>query len=200
MSSYNVAPLANLVDKFESLPSIGKKTAQRLALHIINSSKREVEDFSRAMLEAQEKIKYCNICCNLTDQPICSICQDKDRDKSTICVVEDVKDIFAFENTKEYLGTYHVLHGLISPLNAIGPDDIKIAELIKRIKSGTIKEVIMATNPTVEGEATAMYIAKLIKPFNVVVSRLAYGIPIGGDIEYADEVTLGRALEGRMVV
>lgn len=200
MSSYNVAPLANLVDKFESLPSIGKKTAQRLALHIINSSKQEVEDFSRAMLEAQEKIKYCSICCNLTDQPICSICQDKDRDKSTICVVEDVKDIFAFENTKEYLGTYHVLHGLISPLNAIGPDDIKIAELIKRIKSGTIKEVIMATNPTVEGEATAMYIAKLIKPFNVVVSRLAYGIPIGGDIEYADEVTLGRALEGRMVV
>lgn len=200
MSAYNIAPLSKLIDKFESLPGIGSKTAQRLAFHVLNLSKEDAEDFADSISRAHEKIHYCEVCCNLTDKRLCPICDNANRDKSSICVVEDPRDVLALEKTHEYMGTYHVLHGVISPLNAIGPDQIKIRELLARIKDGDVKEVIMATNPTVEGEATAMYISKLLKPLGVTVTRLAYGIPVGGDLEYADEVTLSRAFEGRLEI
>lgn len=200
MSAYNVVSLSKLIDKFESLPGIGSKTAQRLAFYILNLSKEDAKDFANAIIEAHDKIHYCKICCNLTDTDVCPICTSNTRDKSIICVVEDPRDVIALEKTHEYNGTYHVLHGVISPLNGIGPDQIKIKELLKRINDTEIKEVIMATNPTVEGEATAMYISKLLKPLGVKVTRLAYGIPVGGDLEYADEVTLSRALEGRLQI
>ncbi len=197
MSEYNVAPFANLVDQFESFPGIGRKTAQRLAYFILNLPKNKAQDFSDAIMEAHKKIKYCKICKNLTDEEICSICRNKSRDMSTICVVEEPKDVMAFERIGNIDATYHVLHGAISPMNGIGPDQIYIKELLDRIKNGKVKEVIMATNPTVEGEATAMYISKLLKPLGVKVTRLAYGIPVGGDLEYADEITLQRSIEGR---
>ncbi len=196
MSSYNVAPLDKLVEQFERMPGIGYKTAQRLAYYVLNMSKTDAEDFSDAIREAHEKIHYCKICCNLTDQEICPVCRNERRDKSVICVVETPRDAMAMESTNEYKGTYHILHGAISPLNDIGPDDLKIKELISRLNSG-VQEVIMATNPTVEGDATAMYISRLLKPMGIRVTRLAYGIPVGGDLEYADQVTLARALEGR---
>lgn len=196
MSSYNVAPLDKLVEQFERMPGIGYKTAQRLAYYVLNMSKTDAEDFSDAIREAHEKIHYCKICCNLTDQELCPVCRNERRDKSVICVVETPRDAMAMESTNEYKGTYHILHGAISPLNDIGPDDLKIKELISRLNSG-VQEVIMATNPTVEGDATAMYISKLLKPMGIRVTRLAYGIPVGGDLEYADQVTLARALEGR---
>jgi len=189
--------LSRLIECFERLPGIGKKTAQRLAFYVLNLPKEEAKGFADTILEAHEKIKYCSICQNLTDVEVCSICNSSSRDRSVICVVEDSQDVIALERTHEFDATYHVLHGLISPLNDIGPEQLKIRELMERIHKGGITEVIMATNPTLEGDATAMYLSKLIKPFDVKVTRLAYGIPVGGNLEYADEITLLRALEGR---
>ena len=196
MASYNVAPLENLVEQFEKMPGIGYKTAQRLAYYVLNMSKTEAEAFSSAIVEAHEKIHYCKVCCNLTDDELCPVCKSEKRDKGIICVVETPRDAMAMEATGEYKGVYHVLHGAISPLNDIGPDDLSIKELLARL-NGDVAEVIMATNPTVEGDATAMYLSRLLKPMGVKVTRLAYGIPVGGDLEYADQVTLARALEGR---
>ncbi|WOC32990.1 MULTISPECIES: recombination mediator RecR [Caproicibacterium] len=194
---YQVAPLARLVEQFERLPGIGHKSAQRLAYHVLGMTKEQAQAFADAVLEAHDKIHYCKVCCNLTDQPLCPICRDERRDTSVICVVEDPRDVIAMERTNEYKGSYHVLHGAISPLSDVGPEQLCIKELLARVQGGKVKEVIMATNPTVEGEATAMYISRLLKPLGVKVTRLAYGIPVGGDLEYADEVTLLRALEGR---
>ncbi len=194
---YTVPPLENLIDKFESLPSIGRKSAQRIAFYILNMDIEQVRDFTKTMLDAKEQIHYCSVCQTLTDSERCSICANPNRDPKVICVVESAQDVMAFERTKEYNGTYHVLHGLISPIDGITPDQLKIKELLFRITNEDVQEVIMATNPTVEGEATAMYISKLLKPFEIKVTRLAYGIPVGGSLEYADEVTLMRALEGR---
>ena len=196
MGNYYVPPLDRLVEKFESLPGIGHKSAQRLAYTVLDMSREEAQDFAAAIVEAHEKIHTCKVCCNLTDGDLCPVCRSATRDKSTICVVEEPKDVFALERAGEYNGLYHVLHGAISPLSGVGPDQLKIKELLARM-DGTVGEVIMATNPTVEGEATAMYVSRLLKPLGVKVTRLAYGIPVGGDLEYADEVTLQRALEGR---
>ena len=195
--AYHVAPLEKLGEQFERLPGIGKKTAGRLAYHILSRSDAEAKTFADAILEAKEKIHYCKCCQNLTDLELCPVCTDPDRDKSFICVVEDPRDVMAFERTREYNGLYHVLHGVISPMDGVGPDDIKIAELLKRVNAGGIDEIIMATSSTVEGEATAMYISRLLKPFGIKVTRIAHGLPVGGDIEYADEITLAKALEGR---
>ena len=196
MGNYYVPPLDRLVEKFESLPGIGHKSAQRLAYTVLDMSREEAQDFAAAIVEAHEKIHTCKVCCNLTDGDLCPVCRSATRDKSTICVVEEPKDVFALERAGDYNGQYHVLHGAISPLSGVGPDQLKIKELLVRM-DGTVGEVIMATNPTVEGEATAMYVSRLLKPLGVKVTRLAYGIPVGGDLEYADEVTLQRALEGR---
>ncbi len=196
MGNYYVPPLDRLVEKFESLPGIGHKSAQRLAYTVLDMSREEARDFAAAIVEAHEKIHTCKVCCNLTDGDLCPVCRSATRDKSTICVVEEPKDVFALERAGDYNGQYHVLHGAISPLSGVGPDQLKIKELLARM-DGTVGEVIMATNPTVEGEATAMYVSRLLKPLGVKVTRLAYGIPVGGDLEYADEVTLQRALEGR---
>ena len=200
MGRYSVATLSKLVEQFERMPGIGHKSAQRLAFYVLNMTKQEAEDFSKIILEAHEKIKRCSVCCNLAEDEKCPICKSDSRDKSVICVVEDPRDVIAFERTHEYNGTYHVLHGVISPMNGIGPEDITIKELLSRIGDGEVKEVIMATNPTVEGEATAMYISRLLKPMGITVSRLAYGIPVGAELEYADEVTLTKALEGRRMI
>ena len=197
MAGYNIPPLARLSEQFERLPGIGAKTAQRLAYFVLKMPQQQAQEFADAILEAQKNVHYCKCCYNLSDEEICSICKSDRRDKSRICVVEDPKDVIAFEKTQEYKANYHVLHGVISPLNGIGPDQIYIKELIKRLQDDNVKEVIMATNPTVEGEATAIYISKLLKPLGVKVTRIAYGIPVGGDLEYTDEVTLARALEGR---
>lgn len=197
MSSYNVAPLARLSEQFERLPGIGTKTAQRLAYYVLKMPKERAVEFSNAILAAHENIHYCSECCNLTDKEKCSICESNKRDHSTICVVEDPRDVVAMERTQEYNGVYHVLHGAMSPLNGIGPEQLTIKQLLANIQSRSVSEVIMATNPTVEGETTSMYISKLLKPLGIKVTRLAYGIPVGGDLEYADEVTLLRALEGR---
>ena len=197
MAGYNVATLAKLIEQFERMPGIGHKTAQRLAFYVLNLSKQQAEEFSATILSAHEKIKQCTCCCNLAEDELCPICKNESRDKSVICVVEDPRDVFAFERTHEFEGTYHVLHGVISPMNGVGPEDITIKELLARMADGTVQEVIMATNPTVEGEATAMYISRLLKPMGITVSRLAYGVPVGADLEYADEVTLTKALEGR---
>ena len=198
--AYNLAPLQNLIDQFERMQGIGHKTAQRMAFYVLGLSDSQAQEFAKAITDAHTKIKQCKICCDLADDDLCPICKDKTRDKSVICVVEDPRDVVAIERTHEYKGTYHVLHGAISPMDNIGPDQIRIKELIARLGSGEVEEVIMATNPTVEGETTAMFISKLLKPLGVRVSRLAYGIPVGGDIEYADEVTLSRAIEGRSVI
>lgn len=192
-----VTPLSRLVEQFEKLPGVGRKSAQRLAFHILSLPKNEAEEFAEAIIDAKNKIKHCSVCLNLTDMDVCDICDNDRRDKSVICVVEDPRDVAALEKTREYKGLYHVLHGVISPMDNIGPETLKIKELISRLKDDSIKEVIMATNPTIEGEATSMYISRLIKPLGVKVTRLAYGIPVGADLEYADEVTLLRAIEGR---
>lgn len=197
MASYKVAPLMKLIEQFERLPQIGHKTAQRLAFHVLGMPEGQAEALAEAITDARKKIHTCACCQNLTDAEICNICSDQNRDRSIVCVVEDAQDVMAFERTREYGGLYHVLHGVISPLDGIGPEQIRIKELMSRLSSDEIKEVIMATNPTVEGEATASYISRLLKPMGVKVTRLAYGIPVGGDLEYADEVTLSRALEGR---
>ena len=195
--AYRVAPLTKLIEQFERLPGIGKKSAQRLALYVLDLPKPEAEAFANAIIEAKEKISKCRVCCNLTDEELCPICSNAARDKSTICVVAEPKDVIALERTHEFNAVYHVLHGCISPMDGIGPEQLCVKELLARIHAGGVNEVIMATNPTVEGEATAMYLSRLIKPLGVKVTRLAYGIPVGGDLEYADEVTLKRALDGR---
>lgn len=189
--------LDRLIEQFAKLPSVGKKSAQRLAFHVLSMTDAEASAFTQTIEKARSSIKRCEICCNLTDSDICSVCSSQSRDKSVICVVEDARDVIAIERTHEYNGLYHVLHGVISPMNDVNPEDICIKELIMRLGDDTVKEVIMATNPTVEGEATSMYISKLIKPLGVSVSRLAYGVPVGADLEYADEFTLIRAMEGR---
>ncbi|MBP0979169.1 MAG: recombination protein RecR [Oscillospiraceae bacterium] len=195
--SYNILSLDNLIDQFAMIPGVGRKSAQRMAFYIINLSFEDAKIFSDAIIDAKKRIKKCKICQNISDTDECSICLSKTRDKSIICVVQDPKDLLAFERTGEYNGLYHVLHGLISPLDGVAPEDLSIKELLLRLSDETVKEVIMATNPTIEGEATAMYISKLIKPLNIKVTRLAYGIPVGGNLEYADDLTLNRALEGR---
>lgn len=198
MEFYPVA-IEKLIEEFAKLPSIGKKSAQRLTLHILNLPKDEVEEFADALVKARGTIKYCSVCGNFTDTDPCAICSNPNREKDIICVVEQPKDIMTMEKVKEFNGLYHVLHGTISPMQGRGPQDIRIRELVARM-SGDVKEVIVATNPTIEGEATAMYISKILKPLDVKVTRIAAGIPVGGDLEYADEVTLSKALEGRTVI
>ena len=181
-------PISRLIEEFSKLPGVGRKTAQRLAFHVINMNNNDVEGLAKAIIDAKREIKYCSVCCNITDTDPCSMCSNKNRDSSVICVVED---------PREFKGKYHVLNGVISPMDGIGPDMIKIKELIIRLGSEDVKELIMATNPTIEGEATAMYIARLVKPMGIKVTRIAHGLPVGGDLEYADEVTITKALEGR---
>ena len=194
------AALQNLSDQFARLPGIGGKTAQRLAFHVLELPMEEAEEFAAAILEAKKNVHTCPCCQNLTDQELCPICDDDTRDRGIICVVADPKDVIAMERSREYRGVYHVLHGVISPLNHVTQDDIKIRELLLRVGSGNVREVIMATNPDTEGEATAMYISRLLRPMEVKVTRLAYGVPVGSQLEYADEVTLSRALEGRQEI
>ncbi|HEY5583425.1 MAG TPA: recombination mediator RecR [Ruminiclostridium sp.] len=194
---YYAVPIAKLVEEFQRLPGIGHKSAQRLAFHVINMPIEKVQRLSNSILEAKQKTKYCSICSNLTDVDPCQLCSGTSRGRDAICVVQDARDVVAIERTREFKGLYHVLHGAISPMQGIGPDDIRIKELLRRLGDGEVKEVILATNPNVEGEATAMYISKLIKPLGIKTTRIAHGIPIGGDLEYADEVTLAKAFEGR---
>ena len=194
---YFPAALERLTEQFAKLPGIGGKTAQRLAFHLLSLPQEGAQEFAETILEAKRTVHLCPMCQNLTDQDICPICDDETRDHGLICVVADPKDVLAFEKTREYQGLYHVLHGTISPLNHVGPDDLSIRELLHRVAEEDIEEVILATNPDTEGEATAMYLARLLKPFHIRVSRLAYGIPVGGQLEYIDEVTLMRALDGR---
>lgn len=194
---YFPAPLQDLADQFARLPGIGGKTAQRLAFHILSLPKNEAQDFADAILKAKDTVHTCPVCQNLTDREICPICDDSGRNQNVICVVADPKDVIAMERSHEFNGVYHVLHGVISPLNHISQDDIRIRELLQRVASGNVSEVIMATNPDAEGEATAMYISRLLRPMEIKVTRLAYGVPVGSQLEYADEVTLSRALEGR---
>ena len=198
--AYDVEALSRLVEQFRRIPSVGLKTAQRMAFHILNLSREDAQEFADAIVNAHDKIRKCAICHNLTEEELCPVCSNPGRDKSVICVVESPRDVIAFERTRDYTGVYHVLHGVISPLNGIGPEQLTVRELVARASQGDINEVIMATNPTVEGDATAMYVAKLLKPFEVKVTRLAYGIPVGADLEYADDVTLMRALEGRQAI
>ena len=200
MPSFTVPPLARLIEQLERLPGIGHKSAQRLAFYLLNLPEKNAADFVAAITDAREKIHECALCRNLTDQELCPVCRAGDRDASVICVVEEPRDVMAFERTREYRGLYHVLHGTISPMDGVGPEQLRIKELLTRVAGGDVQEVIMATNPTVEGEATAMYISKLLAPFGLRVTRLAYGIPVGGDLEYADEVTLRRSLEGRSLL
>lgn len=195
--SFYAAPIAKLIEEFEKLPGIGHKTAQRLALHVLSLPGQKVEGFAQAIRDAKAKTRFCSICSNLTEHDPCSICESTSRSRSVICVVEDARDVIAMERTREFKGLYHVLQGAISPLQGIGPEDIKIKELLARVQQGGVEEVILATNPTIEGEATAMYISKLLKPLGIRTTRIAHGIPVGGDLEYADEVTLAKSLEGR---
>ncbi len=197
MAGSQAPSLAALIDWFNRLPGIGRKSAQRLAYHVLSMSDEDANAFARAITDAHTKIHRCSKCCNLTDEELCPICKNVKRDVTTVCVVEDPKDVAALEKTQEYNALYHVLHGVISPLNGVGPDQLTIKELVKRVNDDNVQEVIMATNATAEGETTAVYISRLLKPLGVKVTRLAYGIPVGADLEYADEVTLVRALEGR---
>jgi len=190
-------PIAKLIDSFARLPGIGPKTAGRLAFHILRMKEEDVLEFAKALVNAKRNLHYCSICFNITDTDPCRICQDKSRDSSMICIVQEPKDIGAMERTREFNGYYHVLHGAISPMEGIGPDEIRITELLKRLGDDTVQEMILATNPNIEGEATAMYISRLVKNFGIKVTRIAHGLPVGGDLEYADEVTLSKALEGR---
>jgi recombination protein RecR len=194
---YQVKVISRLINELARLPGIGPKTAQRLTFHILNAPKDDAHKLAEAIVEARDKVKYCEICANISDSEICFICSDDTRDKRVLCVVEDARDVVAMERTGQYRGLYHVLRGAISPMEGIGPEDIRIRELLERLREGEVKEVILATDPNVEGEATALYIAKLVKPLGVFVTRIARGVPVGGDIEYIDEVTLARALEGR---
>ena len=195
--SFFPASLETLIDKFASLPGIGRKSAQRLAFHVLALPDEEARSFAGAIIDAKTHVHTCRICQNLTENEICSICESDRRDKGTICVVSEPRDVLSIERGREYNGTYHVLHGVLSPMNHVGPDDIRIKELLNRIASEDVEEIIMATNPDTEGEATAMYISRLLKPFHVKVTRLAYGIPVGSNLEFADDATLNRAIEGR---
>ena len=195
--NYYGDPITRLIEKFASLPGIGRKSAQRLAFHVIAMDDSAVAELAEAIISAKRDVKYCSVCCNLTDSDICPVCANPKRDHKTIMVVESPKDMAAYEKTKEYNGVYHVLHGAISPMAGISPSDIKLKELLERIQEDTPNEIILATNPNVEGEATAMYISKLIKPLGIKVTRIANGVPVGGDLEFVDQVTLMRALEGR---
>ena len=194
---YYAAPLENLIEQFQRLPGIGHKSAQRLAFYVLGLPEGGAEAFAQAILDARGSIHTCRVCQNLTEGELCPICADPTRDAGTICVVTDPKDLIAIERTREYHGLYHVLHGVISPLSDVGPEQLKIKELLQRVARGDVKEIIMATNPDTEGETTALYIGRLLKPFGVKVTRLAYGVPVGGHLEFSDEVTLTRALEGR---
>ncbi|MBM6829965.1 recombination protein RecR [Anaerotignum lactatifermentans] len=194
--NYYGNPITRLIEQLSALPGIGGKSAQRLAFHIIHMPEEKVDALAEAILAAKKQVRYCSVCCNLTDEDPCPVCANPKRDQRTIMVVEDPRDMAAYERTKEYHGTYHVLHGAISPMTGVGPQDIHIPELLRRI-DGSVDEVILATNPNVEGEATAMYLSRLLKPLGVKVTRIANGVPVGGDLEYVDEVTLSRALEGR---
>ncbi len=194
---YFPVALERLTEQFAKLPGIGGKTAQRLAFHLLSMPQEDAQEFADAIVQAKKTVHLCPVCQNLTDRDICPICDDESRDRSVICVVADPKDVIAMERAREFSGVYHVLHGVISPLNHVGPDDICIKELLHRVSKGEVREIIMATNPDTEGEATAMYISRLLRPMEVRVTRLAYGIPVGSQLEYADEVTLLRALEGR---
>ncbi|MBM7560983.1 recombination protein RecR [Fusibacter tunisiensis] len=195
-----IPAISRLIDEFSKLPGIGRKTAQRLAFYVVDASPDDAVGFAEAILDAKRKVHYCERCFNLTEETLCDICNDVKRDPRVMCVVESPRDLLAIENTKEFNGTYHVLHGAISPMEGIGPNEIKIRELILRLQNDQTSELIIATNPSIEGEATAMYISKLLKGTDIKVSRLAHGIPVGGDLEYADEVTLARALEGRRIL
>jgi len=190
-------PLAKLIDAFSRLPGIGPKTAARLAFHVLRMKEDDCIDFAKALVNVKRNLHYCSVCCNITDTDPCRICQDKGRDRSVICVVQEPKDLVAMERTREFNGYYHVLHGAISPMEGIGPDEIRIADLLKRLSDEQVQELILATNPNIEGEATAMYLSRLVRPFGLKVTRIAHGLPVGGDLEYADEVTLTKALEGR---
>ncbi|HEX9247550.1 MAG TPA: recombination mediator RecR [bacterium] len=190
-------PLVRLIEELSKLPTVGPKTAQRLAFYMLSMPAEDAEALASAILEAKRRIRYCSVCANITETDPCELCTDAKRDQSVICVVENPRDVAAMERTREFRGLYHVLQGAISPLDGIGPDDLRIAELLRRLAGGTVLELIVATNPRVEGEATALYLAKVIKPLGVKVTRIAHGLPVGGDLEYADEVTLARALEGR---
>ena len=189
--------LENLIDKFASLPGIGKKSAQRLAFHVLSLPIDEADAFADAIRSARHSLRFCEVCQNITEENICGICSSERRDHSTICVVSEPRDVLSIERGREYNGTHHVLHGVLSPMSHVGPDDIRIKELLTRVASGDVEEVIMATNPDTEGEATALYIARLLRPFNIRISRLAYGIPVGSNLEFADDATLNRAIEGR---
>lgn len=197
MMKYYAKPLARLINELSRLPGIGGKTAQRLAFHILSMDEKEARALADSIIEAKQNMKYCSVCGNLTDTDPCAICSDPSRDRSVICVVETPKDVVAMEKIKEYNGLYHVLHGAISPMEGVGPEDINLKQLILRLQKEDVRELILATNPNIEGEATAMYIARLIKPSGIRVSRIAHGIPVGGDLEYADEITLLKAMEGR---
>jgi recombination protein RecR len=190
-------PIAKLIESFSRLPGIGPKTAGRLAFYVLRMKEEDVIDFAKALVNVKRNLTYCTVCCNITDTDPCRICSDKTRDVSAICVVQEPKDLVAMERTREFHGQYHVLHGAISPMDGLGPDDIRIAELVRRLGDEQVQELILATNPNIEGEATAMYLSRLVKPFGIKVTRIAHGLPVGGDLEYADEVTISKALEGR---
>jgi recombination protein RecR len=195
--------LENLIDEFSKLPQIGRKTAQRLAMHITRMPREEVEKFSRALIETKDKIRFCSVCCNITEEDVCRICRSSSRSSNVICVVEEPQDVFAIEKANEFRGRYHVLHGIISPLDGIGPNEIRVRELLRRLEAefpDKIEEIILALNPTVEGETTILYLTKIIKPLGIKVTRIARGIPIGSDLEFADEVTIAKAIEGRVAV
>lgn len=195
--SYEVPALSKLIEHFERMPGIGRKTAQRMAFYVLSLPQEQSNEFSQAILDACKKIRRCQICQNITDSEVCTVCTDKSRDESVICVVEDATTMLAIEKTHEFNGLYHVLHGVISPIDSIGPEQLTIKELLYRLNTDSVKEIIMATNPTVEGEMTAVYISKLLKPLGIKITRLAYGVPVGGELEYADSATLSRALFGR---
>lgn len=199
MAEY-ILPLQNLIDAFRKLPGIGGKTATRLAFALLNFSEEDATAFADAVVDAKRSIRSCPVCCNISLEGECPVCADPERDRSMICVVESPKDVMAFERIREYRGTYHVLGGVLSPINGIGPEQLHIKELFARLSSEDVEEILIATNPTVEGEATASYLAKMLRPFGIRISRLAYGLPVGGDLEYADEVTLHRAIEGRRLI
>lgn len=194
---YYPEPIAKLIDSFSRLPGIGPKTAARLAFYVLRMKEEDVIDFAKALVNVKRNLTYCTVCCNITDTDPCRICSDKSRDVSVICVVQEPKDLVAMERTREFNGHYHVLNGAISPMDGLGPDDIRIAELVRRLGDERVQELILATNPNIEGEATAMYLSRLVKPFGIKVTRIAHGLPVGGDLEYADEVTITKALEGR---
>src|SRR5699024_7282195 len=194
---YYPEPISKLIDSFTKLPGIGPKTAVRLAFFVIDMKDDDVVDFAKSLVSVKRELSYCSICGHITDQETCDICQDLSSDDSIFCVVEDFKDVIAMEKMREFDGKYHVLHGVISPMDGIGPEDINVPDLIQRLKDNDVKEIILATNPNIEGEATAMYISRLVKPSGIKASRIAHGLPVGGDLEYADEVTLAKSLEGR---